>query len=63
MTLHPKSTSILVSIHILSATNSRVLYNALDNEIDPFVIPTEKYYLGDGGYSNIHGLLTLYRGH
>ncbi|KAF3783319.1 hypothetical protein EJ110_NYTH30352 [Nymphaea thermarum] len=46
-----------------SATYSRVLYSALDIEIDPFVIPTGKYYLGDGGYPNIHGLLTPYRGH
>ncbi|XP_031474036.1 uncharacterized protein LOC116246345 [Nymphaea colorata] len=46
-----------------NATNSRVLYSALDTEIDPFVIPTGKYYLGDGEYPNIHGLLTPYRGH
>ncbi|KAF3772067.1 putative nuclease [Nymphaea thermarum] len=46
-----------------SATDSRVLYSALDTEINPFVIPTGKYYLGDGGYPNIRGLLTPYRGH
>ncbi|KAF3787492.1 putative nuclease [Nymphaea thermarum] len=46
-----------------SATDSRVLYSALDNDVHPFVIPTGKYYLGDGGYLNIHGLLTPYRGH
>ncbi|KAF3785633.1 hypothetical protein EJ110_NYTH27101, partial [Nymphaea thermarum] len=46
-----------------SATDSRVLYSALDTEISPFVIPTGKYYLGDGGYPNIRGLLTPYRGH
>ncbi|KAF3782653.1 hypothetical protein EJ110_NYTH33755 [Nymphaea thermarum] len=46
-----------------SATNSRVLYGALDHEIDPFVVPEGKYYLADGGYPNIQGLLTPYRGH
>ncbi|KAF3774651.1 putative nuclease [Nymphaea thermarum] len=46
-----------------SATDSRVLYSALDSDVDPFVIPTGKYYLGDGGYTNIRGLLTPYRGH
>ncbi|XP_049931474.1 uncharacterized protein LOC126409606 [Nymphaea colorata] len=31
-----------------SATDSRVLYSALDSDVDPLVIPTGKYYLGDG---------------
>ncbi|KAF3788270.1 hypothetical protein EJ110_NYTH21252 [Nymphaea thermarum] len=46
-----------------SATDSRVLYSALDHETDPFVVPDGKYYLADGGYPNIQGLLTPYRGH
>ncbi|KAF3791346.1 hypothetical protein EJ110_NYTH14638 [Nymphaea thermarum] len=46
-----------------SATNSRVLYSALDSDVDPLVIPIGKYYLGDGGYPNIRGLLTPYQGH
>ncbi|KAF3792583.1 hypothetical protein EJ110_NYTH11080 [Nymphaea thermarum] len=45
------------------ARDSRVLYNVLDTKIDLFDIPTGKYYLGDGGYPNIRGLLTPYRGH
>ncbi|XP_049932583.1 uncharacterized protein LOC126409886 [Nymphaea colorata] len=46
-----------------SATDSRVLYNALDHPTDPFVVPEGKYYLADGGYPNIVGFLTPYRGH
>ncbi|KAF3781703.1 putative nuclease [Nymphaea thermarum] len=46
-----------------SATDSRVLYNALDHPTDSFVVPEGKYYLADGGYPNIVGLLTPYRGH
>ncbi|KAF3790699.1 hypothetical protein EJ110_NYTH03084 [Nymphaea thermarum] len=46
-----------------SAIDSKVLYSALDSDVDPFIIPTGKYYLGDGGYPNIRGLLTSYRGH
>ncbi|KAF3793531.1 hypothetical protein EJ110_NYTH09430 [Nymphaea thermarum] len=46
-----------------SATDSRVLYNALDHETDPFVVSEGKYYIADGGYPNIQGLLTPYRGH
>ncbi|KAF3773604.1 hypothetical protein EJ110_NYTH51880 [Nymphaea thermarum] len=46
-----------------SATDSRVLYNALDHPIDPFVVPEGKYYLVDGDYPNIVGLLTPYQGH
>ncbi|CAN6452133.1 unnamed protein product [Victoria cruziana] len=46
-----------------SATDSRVLYSALDCPNNPFVIPQGKYYLADGGYPNIRGLLTPYRGY
>ncbi|KAF3788920.1 hypothetical protein EJ110_NYTH05917 [Nymphaea thermarum] len=46
-----------------SATDSRVLYSALDHETYPFIVPEGKYYLADGGYPNIQGLLTPYRGH
>ncbi|KAF3780848.1 hypothetical protein EJ110_NYTH38284, partial [Nymphaea thermarum] len=46
-----------------SATDSRVLYNALDHPTDPFVVPEGKYYLADGGYPNIVGFLTPYRGY
>ncbi|KAF3782250.1 hypothetical protein EJ110_NYTH34777 [Nymphaea thermarum] len=46
-----------------SETNSRVLYNALDHPTDPFVVSKGKYYLVDGGYPNIVGLLTPYREH
>ncbi|CAN6459391.1 unnamed protein product [Victoria cruziana] len=46
-----------------SATNSGVLYSTLDHISDPFVIPQGKYYLANGGYPNILGFLTPYRGH
>ncbi|XP_049935002.1 protein ALP1-like isoform X2 [Nymphaea colorata] len=46
-----------------SATDSRVLYNALGHPTDPFVVPEGKYYLADGGYPNIVGFLTPYRRH
>ncbi|CAN6440653.1 unnamed protein product [Victoria cruziana] len=46
-----------------SASDSWVLYRALDDPTDPFIIPRGKYYLADGGYPNIIGLLTSYRGH
>ncbi|CAN6454412.1 unnamed protein product [Victoria cruziana] len=46
-----------------SASDSRVLYSALDDPTDPFIIPRGKYYPVDGGYPNIIGLLTPYRGH
>ncbi|CAN6459809.1 unnamed protein product [Victoria cruziana] len=36
-----------------SATDSRVLYHALDIEVNPLIIPEGKYYLADGGYPNI----------
>ncbi|CAN6439861.1 unnamed protein product [Victoria cruziana] len=46
-----------------SASNSRVLYSALNHPNDPFVIPEGKYYLADCCYPNIVGLLTSYRGY
>ncbi|KAF3784579.1 hypothetical protein EJ110_NYTH24131 [Nymphaea thermarum] len=39
-----------------SATDSRVLYNALEHETDPFVVPEGKYYLADGGGGGIQTL-------
>ncbi|KAF3778555.1 hypothetical protein EJ110_NYTH43267 [Nymphaea thermarum] len=51
--------------HMFSLVGKAVpqIQDALDTEINPFIIPTGKYYLGDGGYPNIRGLLTPYRGH
>ncbi|CAN6455582.1 unnamed protein product [Victoria cruziana] len=53
----------IISQNILAVVDSRVLYSALDHISDPFVIPQGKYYLADGGYPNILGFLTPYRGH
>ncbi|KAF3788558.1 hypothetical protein EJ110_NYTH07997 [Nymphaea thermarum] len=46
-----------------SAFGSRVLYNAIDNNECPFIIPEEKYYLTNSGYPNIVGFLTPHRGY
>ncbi|XP_031495953.1 uncharacterized protein LOC116261366 [Nymphaea colorata] len=44
-----------------SATDARVLYSALEDNLHPLEISHGKYYLADAGYPNIVGLLTLYR--
>ncbi|XP_031503213.1 uncharacterized protein LOC116266228 [Nymphaea colorata] len=46
-----------------SAEDSRVLYSALDDNVDPLQIPEGKYYLADGDYPSIVGLITPYCGH
>ncbi|KAF3795448.1 hypothetical protein EJ110_NYTH04710 [Nymphaea thermarum] len=49
-----------------NATKLRVSYPTIDHSKDPFAIPKvkkRKYYLADGGYPNIVGLLIPYRGH
>ncbi|KAG6424820.1 hypothetical protein SASPL_115240 [Salvia splendens] len=43
-----------------SATDSRVLRDALTRN-DPFIVPKDKYFLVDAGYTNGPGFLAPYR--
>ncbi|XP_073137557.1 uncharacterized protein [Henckelia pumila] len=44
-----------------SATDARVLRNALTREDDSFKVQVGCYYLCDNGYANVEGFLTPYR--
>ncbi|XP_042058247.1 uncharacterized protein LOC121802633 [Salvia splendens] len=67
----PRSKRVLqtVSGHLMehtlkwegSATDSRVLRDALTRN-DPFIVPKDKYFLVDAGYTNGPGFLAPYRG-
>jgi hypothetical protein len=45
-----------------SATDSMVLRSAMNNVVGKFEVPSEKYYLVDGGYANMTSFIAPYRG-
>ncbi|XP_058115616.1 uncharacterized protein LOC131258362 [Magnolia sinica] len=45
-----------------SASNARVLHNALTRSDDPLIVPHGKYFIVDAGYAHSPGFLVPYRG-